>query len=265
LEAGVNQFDVIVEGQTKLNASEVDVAALFSTGRINRTSPCRIAGTKDWRTVDELLPLLKWWTATIPRTAAAWESVSFSGREQKQAMTSAIKAGWICLVLGLPFAWIFPPAHTLLTVSLMLGIIAMATHQVGRGLALTLSSIFVAAVSTLVSFLLAVGLFAKAVEPAVAKAKRDMDNFNRQMQAAMKPLVQNLPRPLVTTSSRSTPTPQPVMRSIVSTPAQTDLLPEISRMETRQRDLRRQNRDLDEAGMEYLNKLRMEYDRVSVR
>ncbi len=51
----------------------------------------------------------------------------------------------------------------------------------------------------------------------------------------------------------------------VTNPAQTDLLPEISRMEKRQRELRRENRELDAAGMEYLRKLRMEYDRVSVR
>jgi hypothetical protein len=63
--------------------------------------------------------------------------------------------------------------------------------------------------------------------------------------------------------------PNPVSRLSASAPAQTDLLPEISRMENRQRELRRQNRELDAAGMEYLQKLRMEYDReydrVSVR
>lgn len=261
----MNQFDVIVEGQTKLNLDEDDVAVLFTTGHVNRTSQCRIAGTKEWRTVDDVLPLLKWGTTSPPRTAAPLNALSLSCGERKQPMTSAFKAGWICLVLGLPFAWIFPPAHVLFSLAVIMGIIAMATHQIGRGLALVLSSMFAAAISMLASFLLAVGLFAKAIEPAVKQANRNMAALNQQFQAASHPVVLNMPRLPVMTFSGSTPTPQPVTRSFTTTPAQTDLLPEISRMETRQRELRRQNRDLDEAGMEYLNKLRMEYDRVSVR
>ncbi len=131
-----------------------------------------------------------------------------------------------------------------------------------------LSSIFVAAVSTLISFLFAVGLFAKAIEPAVTKMTHDLEDLNRKMQATMS-VVKNPVRPPVMSSKSSTPMPNPVSRLSASAPAQTDLLPEISRMENRQRELRRQNRELDAAGMEYLQKLRMEYDReydrVSVR
>ena len=260
----MNQFDVVVDGQIRLNLAEEDMAVLFSMGHINRTSRCRVAGTTAWRTVDDVLPRLKWGIKGISAPTRRLDVPFISSGESTQPKTSAIKAGWICLAIGVPFAWLFPPAHALFTASLVLGIVAMATHQIGRGLALMLSSIFVAAVSMLVSCLLALGLFTKAIEPGVTKMTHDLEDLNRKMQATM-PVVKNPVRPPVMSFKSSTPMPNPASRLSASNPAQTDLLPEISRMEKRQRELRRENRELDAAGMEYLQKLRMEYDRVSVR
>ena len=240
---------------------------LFSTGHIDRRSSCRVSGSTVWRTVDDLLPLLKWGSpyASPPSLVGNCKMRGVDcAAEKKPAMTSALKAGWICLAIGVPFAWLLPPAHLLFTASLVLGIVAMATHQVGRGLALTLSSIFAAGVSTLISFLLAVGLFARAIEPVLTQVNHDLDQMNRQLRAANQ-VANKTPQQSLMTFNPSTSTPQPTTRMFPSTPVQTELLPEIARMESRQRQLRRQGRDLDSAGIEYLKKLRMEYDRVSVR
>lgn len=263
----MTEYDVIVEGRTSLGLSEDEVALLFSTGRIDRHSSCRVSGSTAWRTVDDLLPLLKWGSSN-----ASFPTVSKNRRcprseissERKPSMTSALKAGWICLAIGAPFAWLLPPAHVLFTVSLVLGIIAMATHQIGRGLALTLSSIFVAGISTLISFLLVVGLFAKAVEPAVTKLNRDMEELNRRMHVVT-PVMQNNTRQPLINFTPSNPMAHQTTRMLPLIAVQTELLPEIARMESRQRDLRRHGRDLDSAGMEYLSRLRMEYDQFSVR
>jgi hypothetical protein len=55
----VNFYDILQDGfHTPLTANQI--ADLFNAGRVGRNTPCKRAEKKDWRTVDELFPLLKY-------------------------------------------------------------------------------------------------------------------------------------------------------------------------------------------------------------
>jgi hypothetical protein len=57
-------YDILQDGfHTPLSAHQI--ADLFHAGRLGRNTPCRRAEKKEWRTVDELFPLLKYQSATI--------------------------------------------------------------------------------------------------------------------------------------------------------------------------------------------------------
>lgn len=52
-------YDVLADGyHTPLN--ETQIAKLFQAGRIGRNQPCKQVEKKEWRTIDELFPLLKY-------------------------------------------------------------------------------------------------------------------------------------------------------------------------------------------------------------
>lgn len=58
----MNLYDILAEGfHTPLTA--VEIADLFRAGRLGRNDPCKSVAKKDWRTVDELFPLLKYDTS----------------------------------------------------------------------------------------------------------------------------------------------------------------------------------------------------------
>src|SRR5438105_14233443 len=54
--------------------------------------------------------------------------------------SSAVKAGWICLVLGFLTFWIFGFGFILFVVTFVLAIVAMSTNRVGQGIVLLVSS-----------------------------------------------------------------------------------------------------------------------------
>lgn len=55
----VNFYDILQDGfHTPLNADQI--ADLFYAGRLGRNTPCKRAEKKEWRTIDELFPLLKY-------------------------------------------------------------------------------------------------------------------------------------------------------------------------------------------------------------
>ncbi|HEV2803675.1 MAG TPA: cell envelope integrity protein TolA [Chthoniobacterales bacterium] len=58
----VQLFEILQDGfHTPLNATQI--AELFNAGRLGRHTPCKPAKQTQWRTVDELFPLLKYHTA----------------------------------------------------------------------------------------------------------------------------------------------------------------------------------------------------------
>ena len=50
--------------------SEEQVSQLFADGRVNRSTPCRIAGGGEWKEIDDYLPMLKYGTQLPPATVA---------------------------------------------------------------------------------------------------------------------------------------------------------------------------------------------------
>jgi len=55
----VNLYDVMADGyHTPLTKTQI--AELFHAGRLGRDQPCKQVEKKDWRTIDELFPLLKY-------------------------------------------------------------------------------------------------------------------------------------------------------------------------------------------------------------
>jgi hypothetical protein len=49
--------------------SEGQVSQLFADGRADRNTPCRVAPDGAWKTIDDLLPMLKYGTQLPPPTA----------------------------------------------------------------------------------------------------------------------------------------------------------------------------------------------------
>lgn len=55
----MNLYDVLADGyHTPL--TKIQIAELFEAGRLGRNQPCKQTEKKEWRTVDELFPLLKY-------------------------------------------------------------------------------------------------------------------------------------------------------------------------------------------------------------
>lgn len=59
LVGSVNFYDVLADGyHTPLTKTQI--ADLFQAGRLGRNQPCKQVETKEWRTIDEVFPLLKY-------------------------------------------------------------------------------------------------------------------------------------------------------------------------------------------------------------
>jgi hypothetical protein len=59
----VQLFEILQDGyHTPL--TEGQIAELFQAGRLGRNTPCKAVSKKDWRTIDELFPLLKYETSS---------------------------------------------------------------------------------------------------------------------------------------------------------------------------------------------------------
>src|ERR1041384_3062105 len=61
--------------------TEDQIAELFQAGRIGRHHRCKQVRHKEWRTVDELFPLLKYESATIS-CDSSWELADPSGKKR---------------------------------------------------------------------------------------------------------------------------------------------------------------------------------------
>lgn len=171
-------FDLLVDGYHTPRTAE-DIAELFRAGRLRKDDPCRIAGTKDWKTVDELFPLLKYDSRRLTALAPSNNNSAITDRRDwlhtvPPAMTSALKAGWICFGIGLAISWFFPLGNAFFTVAIIAAVVAMCTHQVNRGLALLISSFVGVTLCAVMFFGLAFGAVVITGAAAMEKAKADL-------------------------------------------------------------------------------------------
>lgn len=81
----VNFYDVLADGyHTPL--SKTQIAELFYAGRLGRNQPCKQVEMKEWRTIDELFPLLKYHSSAPPMDEGAEVSTQSPG-------------GWILMLM----------------------------------------------------------------------------------------------------------------------------------------------------------------------
>lgn len=293
---GVRKFDVIVDGITRQDLTEEEVEHLFRKGVLDRGSRCRESGKGDWSTIDERLPILKYVhrdrapsrTVALPEESPLLISSVLSGlatdERAKPALTSSLKAGWICFGLAALVAWIFPPAFFFYSVALIMAIVAMCTHQVNRGLILLLSSFVGMGTSALLSLMLAVGIFAAAAKPMVDRAEQnrlELQAAERKMQQQLErmqlQLTENLNRSLPRSSeTRRTHTQPPLPltgsghdsslnrltrnRTTPDQLSERELLKEIATIEATIRRIRNSGRDVNLSTTEYLQNLRAALD-----
>src|SRR6266513_4535221 len=83
--------------------------------------------------------------------------------------SSAVKAGWICLVLGFLTFWIFGFGFVFFAATFILAIVAMATNRLGQGLALLVSSVGSIIVCVIISLALLSSAFTSALKKERAK------------------------------------------------------------------------------------------------
>ncbi|HEX8373532.1 MAG TPA: hypothetical protein VF585_12180 [Chthoniobacterales bacterium] len=166
-------------GSGSMMLSEADIAVLYQSGGVTNDTPCSEVGKDWWRTIDEMFPLLK------HEGSAAGRYQSPAVILQRSSSNSAIVAGWICFGIGASISWIFPPGYIFFSVAVVMAIVAMATHQVSRGLILLLSSLLGLAVSVVISFVLAIGLFATAAGHVITKAE---ETSKKEQAAVTQPL-----------------------------------------------------------------------------
>jgi len=224
----VKLYDLLVDGYHTPRSAE-DIADLYYAGRLRRGDPCRVTGTEPWKTVDELFPLLKYDSRRsfelAPRHATDATILDRSdwSRPPRPAMTSALKAGWICFGLGLAISWFFPLGNAFFSVALITAVVAMCTHQINRGLALLNSSFCGIALCAVMFFGLALGAVALTGAAAMQKVEADLKRsraatqqqaFN-QLNAAAQQLQMAVPstaRPRMMASNAIIP--QPTVRPL---------------------------------------------------
>jgi hypothetical protein len=83
----VQLFEILQDGfHTPL--TEAQIAELFQADRLGRDTPCKAVSKKDWRTIDELFPLLKYETSSQFRDPISEAENEFS---VKQSALVAVK------------------------------------------------------------------------------------------------------------------------------------------------------------------------------
>ena len=78
--------------------------------------------------------------------------------------SSAVKAGWICLVLGFLTFWIFGFGFVFFIATFILAIVAMCTNRLGQGIALLVSSVGSGLVCVILSLLFLSSAFTAALK-----------------------------------------------------------------------------------------------------
>jgi DNA uptake protein ComE-like DNA-binding protein len=85
------------------------------------------------------------------------------------AKSSAVKAGWICLVLGFLTFWIFGFGFVFFVATFILAIVAMCTNRVGQGIVLLVASVGSSIVCVIISLALLSSAFTAALKKERAK------------------------------------------------------------------------------------------------
>src|SRR5215467_4834513 len=83
--------------------------------------------------------------------------------------SSAVKAGWICLILGFLTFWIFGFGFIFFLASFVLAIVAMSSNQVGQGIALLVSSVASGVMCAIMSLAILTNAFTTALNKERAK------------------------------------------------------------------------------------------------
>ena len=83
--------------------------------------------------------------------------------------SSAVKAGWICLVLGFLTFWIFGFGFIFFAATFILAIVAMSTNRVGQGIVLLVSSVGSSIVCAIISLALLSNAFTAALKKERAR------------------------------------------------------------------------------------------------
>jgi DNA uptake protein ComE-like DNA-binding protein len=78
--------------------------------------------------------------------------------------SSAVKAGWICLILGFLTFWIFGFGFIFFGATFILAIVAMCTNRLGQGIALLVSSVGSTIVCVIISLVLLSSAFTAALK-----------------------------------------------------------------------------------------------------
>src|SRR2546421_12291426 len=95
----MNFYDVMADGyHTPLTRTQI--ADLFRAGRLGRNQPCKQAEKTEWRTIDELFPLLKY-DSSWPPPSGASEPTELSTRMRLSIL--ALTGGIVALALILYF------------------------------------------------------------------------------------------------------------------------------------------------------------------
>src|SRR5947207_14997473 len=83
------------------------------------------------------------------------------------ANSSAVKAGWICLILGFLTFWIFGLGLVFFVATFILAIVEMSTNRLGQGIALLVSSVGSSIVCVIISLALLSSAFTAADRKSV--------------------------------------------------------------------------------------------------
>lgn len=91
------------------------------------------------------------------------------------AKSSAVKAGWICLILGFLTFWIFGFGFIFFVATFIVAIVAMCSNKVGQGIALLVSSV----ASTVICIIASVFLLSGAFTSALLKERANRTEHDR--------------------------------------------------------------------------------------
>jgi hypothetical protein len=83
--------------------------------------------------------------------------------------SSAVKAGWICLILGFLTFWIFGLGFVFFVATFILAIVAMSTNRLGQGIALLVSSVGSSILCVIISLALLSSAFTAALKKERAR------------------------------------------------------------------------------------------------
>ena len=89
------------------------------------------------------------------------------------AKSSAVKAGWICLILGFLTFWIFGFGFIFFLATFILAIVAMSTQRVGQGIALLISSVGASVICAIIFLVLLTNAFTAALNKERATRRQE--------------------------------------------------------------------------------------------